>query len=142
MATAPSVRNYQQAKALIDLRARQGRDYAKLWHNVYLEPRFYDDTPGAIAVRYYQTDIVTFYPDGRIELRCGGWQTVTTKQNINAFSPFTIYQEKGVWYVNTSADFSAVNKFKGPKGTLPPGIMEFKDGMILDTPEWARKLAA
>lgn len=136
MAT-PNVRNYQQAKALIDLRTRQGRGYAKLWHNVYLEPR-----GEAIAVRYYNTDIVTYYPDGRIELRNGGWQTVTTKQNISAFSPFTIYQEKGVWYVNTAADFSAVNAAKCPKGTLPPGIVEFENGMILDIPEWAAKLAA
>lgn len=115
------IRSYQQAKALLDLRRRQGRDYAKLHHNVYLEPRADD----CIAVKYHETDIVVYHPDGKIELHCGGWFTTTTKQNISAYSPFAVWQEKGVWYVNKGPDF------------VQADIMEFEDGMILDAPEWA-----
>ena len=129
------IRTYKQAAALLAKRQKQGKVYAKLGNNVYLE----SSSPSAIAVRYYATDIVTFYPDGKIELRCGGWYTVTTKQNISTFSPFSVYQEKGEWFVNTAKDYSQVNRTKCPKGTLPPGIVRFKDGMILDTPKWATK---
>ena len=115
------IRSYQQAKALLDLRRRQGRDYAKLHHNVYLEPRADD----CIAVKYHETDIVVYRPDGKIELHCGGWFTATTKQNINAYSPFAVWQEKKVWYVNKGPDFTQAD------------IMEFEDGMILDAPKWA-----
>jgi hypothetical protein len=134
MTTIPQVRTYVQAKALLDKRRKQGRWSAKLGNNIYLEPR----EGGCIAVRYHQTDIVTFYPHGKIKLRCGGWYTVTTKQNLSIFSPFSVYQEKRVWYVNTARDYTSANKC--PRGTLPPGIVQFKDGMILDTPEWANKL--
>ncbi len=146
MTTIPEIRTYAQAKALLDKRRQQGRSCAKLWHNVYLEWRYYGDTPQSptldrvcIAVKYHQTDIVTFYPDGKIELRCGGWYTVSTKQNISTFSPFSVYQEKGEWFVNTSKDYTQINCAKTPKGTLPPGVVRFKDGMILDTPKWATK---
>ena len=118
------IRSYQQARALLDLRKSQGRDYAKLRRNVYLESRAND----CIAVVYHQTDIVVYHPDGEIELRCGGWFTVTTKQNINRFSPFTVYQEKGIWYVNKGPDFTQID------------IVKFEDGMILDAPKWAKDL--
>jgi len=129
------IRNFAQARALLDLRQKQGRDRAKLGNNVYLEAR-----GGSVAVKYHDTDIVTYHPNGKIELRCNGWYTTTTKQNLSVFSPFSVWQEKGEWYVNTAANFSAANRFKGPKGTLPPGIIRFKDGMILDTPKWALNL--
>lgn len=77
-------------------------------------------------------------PIGRA-LRCGGWYTMTTKQNISTFSPFSIYQEKGEWFVNTNRDYSEVNRAKTPKGQLPPGVVRFVDGMVLDTPAWALK---
>jgi len=111
------------------VRQRQGRDRAKLGNNVYLEPR-----GESIAVKYHDTDIVTYHPNGQIELRCGGWYTVTTKQNINAFSPFYVWQKKHVWYVNTAV------RDEYTKGTLPPGIVRFEDGMILDAPKRARDL--
>jgi hypothetical protein len=113
------IRSYQQARELLNLRKSQGRNYAKLHHNVYLEPRAND----YIAVKYHNTDIVVYHPDGKIELHCGGWRTATTKRNINAYSPFSVWQEKGVWYVNKGPDFD------------PGTIMEFEDGMILTRPK-------
>lgn len=137
------IRTYKQAAALLATRKAQGIAYAKLGNNTYLEWCDYGNTPDAIAVRYHQTDIVTFHPDGRIELRNGGWHTMSTKQNISAFSPFCVYQDRGEWLVNTRRDFTALhsaNSAKCPKGKLPPGIVRFVNGMILPTPKWATQL--
>ncbi len=52
------------------------------------------------AIRFYETDIVTFKPDGSIVLNSGGYRTATTKQRINEFAPMlTITQKNGLWYV-------------------------------------------
>lgn len=55
----------------------------------------------AIAVQYHQTDVVTHYRDGRVSLDSGGWRTVTTKVRFNEYLPagWTVYQEKGEWYL-------------------------------------------
>jgi hypothetical protein len=112
--------SYQEAKALLDRRANQGHPRAKLHKNVYLEPR----SDGKIAVKYHDTDIIVYHPDGKIELDNGGWQTSSTKNHLCTNSPFHVYQEKGIWYVNMGPDFRDED------------IIEFKRGMILDTPKW------
>ena len=121
MAHNQSVRSYAEAKALLDLRKKQGRDYAKLRHNVYLEPR----GENIIAVCYHDTDIVTYYSDGKIVLHSDGWHTMTTKQNINFFSPFHVHQKKRVWYVTRAVcdDDNRLDK-----------VVRFEDGMILTAP--------
>lgn len=55
---------------------------------------------GAIAIQLHSTDILTYYPDGRIVANSGGWKTVTTKARLNEFLPhgYQISQERGVWY--------------------------------------------
>ena len=107
--------SYQDAKTLLDLRKRQGHPRAKLHKNVYLEQR-----GDAIAVKYHDTDIVVYYPDGKIKLSNGGWKTVSTKQNISTYSPYSVYQRKGVWYIVTIPN---------------AGARKFVNGMILPTPE-------
>lgn len=72
-----------------------------------------------IAVRYHSTDVVLYYPDGRIELNSGGYTTNTTKQRINDFcyssaAHIRVYQKNYDWYV--------VTKY---------GEHEFKDHMII-----------
>jgi len=59
--------------------------------------------PRAIAVRLHATDILTFYSDGRVEFRTGGWETVTTKARLNQFGPpgFTVGSNRGEWYLST-----------------------------------------
>jgi hypothetical protein len=56
---------------------------------------------GAIAVRLYQTDVVTFWPDGEIKLDSGGYRTVATKERINEYAPAAchITQCNGRWYL-------------------------------------------
>lgn len=52
-----------------------------------------------IALRYHSTDVVSWCRDGTITLRTGGWQTPTTKARINDYSPHSVDQDKGMWYI-------------------------------------------
>lgn len=72
------------------------RESKKLGNNTYLH-RVDADT---VAVRLHQTDVVTYKKNGHIILNSGGWKTATTKDRINTYSPFRIYQEKGLWSVS------------------------------------------
>ena len=85
------IKNYQTAFAFLE-----GRQRRKLVNNTWLEVRDGE----TIAVRYHKTDVVTYKADGKIILNSGGWQTVTTKERLNAFSPLGVYQRRGVWLVS------------------------------------------
>lgn len=67
-----------------------------------------------VAVRLHNTDIILFYPDGRVTLNTGGWKTVTTKDRINNFAPFNVWSKRGTWFTKV-------------KGTDIP----FADGMTI-----------
>lgn len=97
MAKSFSINSYSDADQLLQGRNHQSR---KIGNNTYLVR--YTDW-GNIAVRLHATDIVTYYPDGRIVLNTGGWKTVTTKSRINEFSPLQISQAKGVWSIRNYA---------------------------------------
>jgi hypothetical protein len=84
---------YNHAEAERKMRgARNGR--RKLGNNTYLVER-----DGDYAVRLHDTDVVTIHKDGTYTLDTGGWQTVTTKDRINAFSPARVWSDRGVWYL-------------------------------------------
>ena len=51
----------------------------------------------------HRTDVICIFErDGETiyRLNSGGYQTVTTKDRLNTFSPARIYQKRGVWYLN------------------------------------------
>jgi hypothetical protein len=52
----------------------------------------------SIAIKYHDTDIVTYFPDGRIIVNTGGWKTKTTKDRINRYTSFQIGQYNDIWY--------------------------------------------
>lgn len=52
-----------------------------------------------IVITLHNTDIITYYPNGDIRLNSGGWKTLTTKERLNDFSPFRVWQAKGLWTV-------------------------------------------
>jgi len=59
--------------------------------NTYLERR----SDGGIALRLYDTDIITYYPDHFV-LNTGGWNTMTTRSRMNEFIPVgTVWNHKG-----------------------------------------------
>ena len=51
------------------------------------------------VVRYYYTDIVTYYPDGTFTLNCGGWPTMSTRDWIEATAPAFIRQKNKKWEI-------------------------------------------
>lgn len=66
-----------------------------------------------IAVQYHETDIVTYYRDGTVELDTGGWLTSTTKERLNRYSDgtFRVASDKGKWYLYTYYNWEKVCRF-------------------------------
>lgn len=54
-----------------------------------------------IIIRFHDTDIGVYAPNGDISLFSGGWHTFTTKERLNDIIPnqFRLYQERGIWYI-------------------------------------------
>lgn len=72
-----------------------------------------DGQPG---VKYHSTVIILRVSNG-YRLSSGGWQTLTTKQRLNALLPggYSIYQKNFAWFV-----------------TLTYGeVVPFEDGMVI-----------
>lgn len=85
------------------LQTLNGKQSMRLGNNTYLEQR---KQPGdclteRIAVRLHSTDIVVFYPSGRVTLHTGGYESVTTKERLNHFirPAAQVYQKAHKWYV-------------------------------------------
>jgi hypothetical protein len=70
------------------------------------------------AVFLHQTAVVVIKPDGTYRLNSGGWRTVTTKDRINLYSPASLFQSKGIWYLSRQPDSSRCI---------------FTDGMVVDS---------
>jgi hypothetical protein len=79
----------------VELLSRGRNGQKKLDNHTYLH-RIDAQT---IAVRLHDTDVVAIHDNGTYTLNTGGWQTVTTKDRINKFSPARLYQRNGLWYV-------------------------------------------
>lgn len=45
---------------------------------------------GSFAIRFHQTDIVIFYPDGSLKLNTGGYPTRTTRERMQDWCPVDI----------------------------------------------------
>lgn len=51
------------------------------------------------TIRYHDTDVLTFQPNGWIVLNSGGYRTSTTKARINEYQRIaSVFQDKGHWY--------------------------------------------
>ena len=90
-----TLRNWQDCQKFLG-----DRDLARIYRYLAIIKREH-----GIAVRYQNTDIVTFNNDGTISVNAGGWQTKTTKKYINMFAgeKLCVWQKKRVWYYKTSA---------------------------------------
>ena len=85
--------NYQEADAkLLTGRCSTRR---KVQNNTYLERSDSYVRDKTISVRLHQTNIITFYPDGRIDVCNGGYPTVTTHDRLNTYlpRPYRVYGE-------------------------------------------------
>lgn len=86
---AVRLQTYADAKEFLN-----GKSSRKLAHNTRVER-----SGPMIAIRYHQTDIVTFHPCGATVLRNGGWATPTTKRRINLYSPAMLFQKDYKWFL-------------------------------------------
>ena len=64
--------NYTEVDQQLQGRCKDSRRYA---NNTYLIRE-----NGHLAMRYHETNVVTWYPNGDIVLNSGGWHTSTTKE--------------------------------------------------------------
>jgi hypothetical protein len=71
------------------------RERRKLAHNTYV----YWANEWVIVVQYHDTDIIRLNHRGRVIVNTGGWDTITTRDRINAFSNLDIRVEDGQWYI-------------------------------------------
>jgi len=61
---------------------------------------------GDLVLRLYNTDIATYKVDGSILLTQGGWDSVTTRQALNAIAPCTLHQQHGqTWLTANNGSF-------------------------------------
>ena len=112
--------NYTELDAKMQGRNHESRKYE---NNTYWKRR-----GDNIAMLYHETDVAIFKPNGDIELQSGGWHTSTTKERMNwalASSPFTIVQDKGIWFVH--------NKNNGNWWDKANRKCRYQDGVVLHT---------
>ena len=110
-------------------------------HHEYVRGAFIGDAPalerrkthvrvvnrgGCMAVRMYQTDLITAFPDGRVVLSMGGWNTFTTKANMYGVArEFLPYAVRFLTHYENKFPNLAVRI-----GGAPP--IPWRDGLTLD----------
>ena len=60
---------------------------------------------GDVVFRLHSTDIVTIHPDNTATLKNGGWNSSTTKERINRYSPIGVYQKNWEWFLTDGRQF-------------------------------------
>lgn len=90
----------------------------------YEDPQEWDDTNDlAYVVKYHDTEILTYYPDGAIKVQSGGWYTMSTRDRIERFSGIRINQESGFW---------TIAKMGGKYGnTAVKPFVPYHDGIVI-----------
>ena len=60
---------------------------------------------GDVVFRLHSTDIVTIHPDNTATLKNGGWNSSTTKERINRYSPIGVYKKNWEWFLTDGRQF-------------------------------------
>jgi len=77
------------------VRGKTNRSKRKVGNNTYAEIL----SDGSVGITLHSTCVVRIHEDGTYTLSNGGWQTVTTKDRINQYSPFRVTQRNYEWFV-------------------------------------------
>jgi hypothetical protein len=78
---------------------------------------------GEYILKMYSTDIVTAYPDGRMQFSTGGWDTVTTRANIEKYGGLSMWTKRGrasvfpTYFTRCHMHYGA-----GPRVGVVPGV--------------------
>ena len=85
--------NHSEAVSMV--RGKRNANRRKVGNNTYAEI-LHDNSVG---IMLHSTYVVKIHEDNTYTLQTGGWQTVTTKDRINQYSPVRVYQRKYEWFV-------------------------------------------
>lgn len=87
------------SEAVRMVRGKTGRDRRKVGNNTYAEilPN------GSVGIKLHNTYVVKIHGDGTYTLNSEGWNTSTTKDRINQYSPVRVYQRQFQWYVQLNS---------------------------------------
>ena len=83
------------SEAYMMVRGKRGVMRSKVGNNTYAEILPY----GSIGIMLHSTYVVKIHQDNTYTLNSGGWQTLTTKDRINQYSPRYVYQKNFEWFV-------------------------------------------
>ena len=86
------------AQMVSKVRGKRNANRRKVGNNTYAEI-LHD---GSVGILLHSTYVVKIHPDDTYTLQTGGWQTVTTKDRINQYSPVRVYQRKYEWFVKVN----------------------------------------
>lgn len=95
------------SEAVTMVRGKRNATRRKIGNNTYAEI-LDDDTVG---IKLHSTYVVKIHSDGTYTLNSGGWQTVTTKDRINQYSPKKVFQKNFQWYIQWTSSSGCTNLF-------------------------------
>jgi hypothetical protein len=106
----------------------------KIKHNTWVENTDGPDYPkregnvGDISIRFHGTRIIVFHRNGDCTIDFAGWQTSTTKDRINDFSPVYVWSQSGFWFFELmNATYLFDQKLR-----ISDGLVYDSDGMKVD----------
>ena len=73
------------------------------------------EMPNGALVHFYHQSPIAIEQNGKIRLDNCGYETSTTKERINRYSPFRVFQKDFIWYIDINGEKK-----------------EFKNGMVVE----------
>jgi len=91
-----TVHSFEEAEELLGNKAQ-----LKIAHNTYLVQSTQFNCP-VIHIRFHNTNVVTYYPYGDVNLDNGGWDTITTRDRIKQNLPlgWNFFRKQGKNYLS------------------------------------------
>jgi hypothetical protein len=83
------------SEAVRMVRGKRNAECRKVGNNTYAEIL----SDGSVGIMLHSTYVVKIHEDGTYTLNSGGWQTLTTKDRINQYSPRYVFQKNYEWFV-------------------------------------------
>lgn len=79
----------------------------------------------AYAVQLHATNVVTIHNDGTYSVNSGGWETVTTSDRINTYSPARVMMRMGTFWIAAEPGYPN-GEYRRIRGV---DLLRFQDGM-------------
>lgn len=97
----PKGKNMTHDEAVKMVKGISYRTQRKVGNNTYA----YILSDGSVAIELHGTRVVTIHADDSVTLNSGGYQTSTTKDRINQYSPMRVYQKNFTWFLSDGTPF-------------------------------------